>query len=410
MAVSVRSLRGLDWLSFFLANVRDGLGPYLAIYLLAAKQWSPSDIGLAMAIPGFARILAQTPAGAFIDNTNFKRGLIVISSLIVAAGCFLDVISPAFGVIISSQILIGIATSVYTPTIAAITLGMVGYDNLARRIGRNESFNHIGNVCNAIAAGLIGHFISYEAMFYLISIMCVASSISVLFIKGQDIDHNRARAVSENKNSNSAPVPMKEVIGDKGILLFAAAVFLFSFSNGSMISLAGQKLCVYDKSNACLSMSACIIVAQMVMIFFARFAGKFADKGKRKSIFLISFIAVPLRGLLFTLSDDTVYVIAIQVLDGISGGIFGVLTIIMIADLTEGTGRFNFIQGMMTAIIGIGASLSSYVTGFIVNNYNYNNGFLFLSFMGILSFIVVFLFVPETRKTLYPAHQNSEKS
>lgn len=409
MGVSVRSLRGLDWLCFFLANVRDGLGPYLAMYLLVAKQWSPSDIGLAMAVPGFVRILSQTPAGAFIDNTNFKRGLIVISSLIVAAGCFIDVLVPVFGIIISSQLIIGIATSVYTPTIAAITLGMVGYDNLARRIGRNESFNHIGNVCNAIAAGLIGHFVSYEAIFYVISVMCVASSISVLFIKGKDIDHKRARAVLESKTYDATPTPIREVISDKSIILFAVAVFLFSFSNGSMISLAGQKLCVFDRSNACLSMSACIIVAQLVMVFFARFAGKFADKGKRKVIFLISFIAVPLRGLLFTLSDDTIYVIAIQVLDGIGGGIFGVVTIIMIADLTEGTGRFNFVQGMMTAIIGIGASLSSFVTGFIVNNYNYNNGFLFLAFMGVISFIVVFLFVPETRKSLYPAHQNSEK-
>src|SRR6185437_1172497 len=103
MGISVRSLKGLDWLCFFLANVRDGLGPYLAMYLLVAKQWSPSDIGLAMAIPGFVRILAQTPAGAFIDNTIFKRGLIVISSLVVAAGCFVDVLFPVFGVIMSSQ-------------------------------------------------------------------------------------------------------------------------------------------------------------------------------------------------------------------------------------------------------------------------------------------------------------------
>ncbi len=147
----------MDCLSFFLANVRDGLGPYLAIYLLTEKNWNAADIGLIMGLPGFIRILVQTPSGAWIDKTHHKRKLIVFSSLVIGIACLIDVISPTFLIICISQCIIGLATSVYTPTVAAITLGMVGYDRLAKRIGRNESFNHIGNVLNAVLAGTIGY-------------------------------------------------------------------------------------------------------------------------------------------------------------------------------------------------------------------------------------------------------------
>ena len=40
---SRRSLWALDGLNVVLADVRDGLGPYLAIYL-ATKHWDPSRI------------------------------------------------------------------------------------------------------------------------------------------------------------------------------------------------------------------------------------------------------------------------------------------------------------------------------------------------------------------------------
>ena len=66
--------RPLDALNFFLADVRDGLGPYLAIYLLTEQKWDEASIGIVMSIA--AGILAQTPAGALVDVIRAKRSLI----------------------------------------------------------------------------------------------------------------------------------------------------------------------------------------------------------------------------------------------------------------------------------------------------------------------------------------------
>jgi hypothetical protein len=58
-AGATRARRPLDWLNFFLADVRDGLGPYLAIYLLAVQDWDAASIGVAMSIGGVAGILRR---------------------------------------------------------------------------------------------------------------------------------------------------------------------------------------------------------------------------------------------------------------------------------------------------------------------------------------------------------------
>jgi MFS family permease len=398
MKISKSSVLGLDLVSFFLANVRDGLGPYLAIYLLSQKNWNPEDIGFAMALPGFIRILFQSPAGAFIDKTRFKRGIIFLSSFIVALSCITMVFYNTHFIIYSSQIFIGIATSAYTPTVAAITLGIVGYKFLPKRIGRNESFNHLGNIFNAIAAGLIGYYISYEALFYLVGLSCIASSCSILLINKKDIDHSKARGATDMNKETHTPISPIKFLFSRNIILFGIAVTLFGFSNGSMLNLASQKLYMYNNEFAAIGISACIIVAQTVMVFVAKLTGKIGLEGNRKILFLLAFLVVPLRGFLYLLSNDPIYIIAIQVLDGIGGGIFGVLTIIMIADLTEGTGRFNLTQGVMTAIIGIGTSISCYITGVLAKDFNYNKAFLFLTAIGCISFLFVLLFIPNTKK------------
>lgn len=45
-----RANRALDAANFFLADVRDALGPYLAIYLLTERKWDEASIGVVMSI------------------------------------------------------------------------------------------------------------------------------------------------------------------------------------------------------------------------------------------------------------------------------------------------------------------------------------------------------------------------
>jgi MFS family permease len=78
--------RGLDTLNFLLADIRDGLGPCLSIYLLLVHHWDQASIGFVMAVGGIGAIAAQAPAGALVDRTTAKRAVIIAGALTVTAG------------------------------------------------------------------------------------------------------------------------------------------------------------------------------------------------------------------------------------------------------------------------------------------------------------------------------------
>jgi MFS family permease len=404
LAPSSTSLLALDALNVFLADVRDGLGPYLAIYL-STHDWEPGKIGIAMSAMGIATVAAQTPAGAFIDATRHKRAAIIVAALAVAVGAVAMVRSPILPTILASQVAIGVAAAVFPPAIAAITLGLVGHARLARRTGRNEAFNHAGNVVAALLAGVIGQYVAYEGIFYLLAGMCLATMLATLVIRDREIDYDLARganhesAHSDRSTGRGAPqvVGIAELLRDRRVLLFAVSVVLFHFANAAMLPLVGQKLTDGKADGAAGYMSACIVAAQLVMVPVAVAASRLAERWGRKPTFLIGFAVLPLRGILYTFTSNPYALIGIQLLDGIGTGIFGVVGVLVIADLTKGTGRFNLMQGALATATGIGASLSNLMTGYVVQATNYNVGFGLLAAIAGVALVFYGLLVPETK-------------
>lgn len=149
-------------------------------------------------------------------------------------------------------------------------------------------------------------------------------------------------------------------------------------------------------SGAALSMSACIIAAQLVMVPVAAIAGTWAQRWGRKPVFVIAFAALPIRGLLYTLSDDPLFIIGVQLLDGIGAGIFGVLWVTVVADLTTGTGRYNLALGAIATAQSIGTVLSNLATGYVVQGWGYQAGFVFLAVVAAFALFLFSWTMPET--------------
>ena len=412
------SLRALDALNAVLADVRDGLGPYLAIYL-ATKRWDPSRIGLAMSAMGIASVIAQTPAGALIDQSRRKRSWMIAAALLVALGAVAMVRVPTLPVILGAQATIGVASAIFPPAIAAVSLGLVGHSRLSRRAGRNEAFNHAGNVVAAVLAGLIGDHVAYEGIFYLLAGMCGASVVATLMIRPEEIDDELARGGEQGKPAglgdpmhdgalDPAPKPPRaaslgELVGDRRIVIFAASVVLFHFANAAMLPLVGQKMTAGMTQGVAGYMSYCIIAAQLVMVPVALLASRLADSWGRRATFLIGFAVLPVRGVLYTITADPRALVAVQLLDGVGAGIFGVVGVLVIADLTRGTGRFNLMQGALATATGIGASASNLMTGAIVSRFGFNAGFLTLSAIAAAALAFFAAAMPETRPEADPA-------
>jgi MFS family permease len=269
-----------------------------------------------------------------------------------------------------------------------------------RRTGRNQSFNHMGNVVAAALAGLLGQFIGSAWIFYTVAIMGVASIISVSRVRAAEIDYDRARGAIETKgNKEQVHISgFKTLITDRRLLALGAAFVLFHLGNAAMLPLAGQKLSEGNSGYSSLFMSAAIIIAQTVMIAVAWWSGRASSWWGRKPVFLIAFIALPIRGLLFALSDNPAYLLSVQVLDGVGAGIFGVMSIIMIADLTQGTGRFNVTQGALATAVGLGAAMSSLLGEFVLGGAGFDAAFVVLAITAVVGLAVFWLFVPETKE------------
>ena len=404
-----QSLTALDSLNFFLADVRAGVGPFLATYLLATLHWNPARIGVVMSIMGIASLLAETPCGALVDYVKGKRLLIVMASLLVGLTCIGITIFPNVYFICTAQVLNGIAAAIFPPAIAAISLGIVSQKKFDLRIGRNEVFNHAGNGATALLAGVTGYVFGQQWIFYLVAFVAGASIISVWFIRKDEIDYLQARAaIPKTTLDRVAASSLRDIFTDRKIMAFALAVTLFHFANAAMLPLAGELLTRNHETFASINMMACIMAAQTVMVPVAFLSGKFGHRWGRKPVFLIGFAVLPIRGFLYTLSSHPSFIISVQLLDGIGAGIFGVLSVIVVADLTQGTGRYNLTLGAIATAQGIGASLSNLVSGYIVNAWGFNAGFLFLAIIAGLAFIVYFLLVPETRRS--PQVQSSKLS
>jgi predicted MFS family arabinose efflux permease len=382
-------------LNFFLADVQTGVGPFLAIYL-AGYGWNEQRVGVALTVGGIAGILTQTPAGALVDRLRSKRALIAAAVVALAVGALLIAFLPNFWSVMSAQILIGGTSSVFGPAICAVSLGIVGHKLFDRRQGRNQTFNSAGNVVAAVSMGLLGYFVSNRSIFFFVAVCTLPTLLTLLIIRPEEIDYARARGGKEG-DEGGKPAGASVLFQDRPLLIFLACAVMFHFANAAMLPLLGEMLAKGQGRSSMMFMSACVVTTQLVITLIASWSGKEAGSWGRKPLLLIAFGVLPVRGILYTLTHKTVALVAIQVLDGVGAGIFGVVSVLVIADLTQGTGRFNLTLGAISAAVGIGASLSQVIAGSIVHHFGFNAGFLFLATVAAAALGILFLFMPETR-------------
>jgi len=388
--------RALDAVNFFLADVRDGLGPYLAIYLLAVHKWDPASIGLVMTVAGLAALLAQTPAGALMDRVNAKRATVVIAALLVTGSCVVLPWITSFTLVAATQAVSAVAGTVFAPAIAAISLGIVGPRAFARRMGRNETFNHAGNAVAAVLAGGLAYIGGPVVVFYLMAALTLASVAAVLMVPAKAIDHEQARGSPAAPERQPGPSSFGMLLRDRTLLTLAACCALFHLANAAMLPLVGQKLSHTNPALATTLTAACIVAAQLVMVPAAMLVGTRADVWGRKPLLLAGFLILPIRGVLYPLSDAPAWLLGVQLLDGIGAGIFGALLPVMVSDLTQGTGRFNVTLGAVSTVFGLGAALSPGLAGVIVQFAGYDVAFLTLAAIAALAFVLA-MAMPETR-------------
>jgi MFS family permease len=180
-------------------------------------------------------------------------------------------------------------------------------------------------------------------------------------------------------------------------------------ANASVLPLAGEAF-VYGKAAlSSLIVSALILVPQAIVAMIAPWAGRRANTWGRRPLLLVGFVALPIRALIFAWTTDPIVLIVAQLLDGVSATMLGVLTALIVADLTAGTGRFNLALGFLGTISGIGASLSTTLSGLLAGSLGRAAGFLGIAAVALAATLLLWLLMPETGPLNKNHSRTSEK-
>lgn len=389
-----RTLRAVEWLNFFLADVQTGLGPFLAAYL-AASGWNPARVGYALTFGGLTTVALQTPAGALVDAARRKRILVAASLGLLVLGALLlsGPLHPS--TVYLAQLFIGGAGPFLGPSVAAITLGIVGAKGFDKQFGRNQAFNAAGNVFAALLVAYVSFRAGYHAIFTVVMVLTIPTALLLAAIDGKQISYARARGAARDGEK-----PKTEGVfvlaRDRVLVLFLVCAFLFHLANAAMLPQLGEMLARGKPNEAAPFMSACVIVTQLIITISAAWIGRRAESNGRKPLLLLGFGVLPIRGVLYIVAHATSALIAIQILDGVANAIFGIVSILVIKDRTEGTGRFNLASGALATMVGIGAALSNSVGGAIVQRSGYSASFLGLASVALVAFLLLWFAVTET--------------
>ena len=348
-------------------------------------------------------VLLQTPAGGIVDQVRHKRMIIIAGSLALALGALLIWWKTSRIAVLSAQLLIGGAAPFLGPALAAITMGLVGRSAFDAQFGRNQSSNAAGNVAAALLALAISHYLGDREIFMAAACLVVPAILSTLLIRPAEIDYELARGGRERLTSGREQT-LAMLAHDRVLLLFLVCCFFFHLANAAMLPELGEMLSRRNARTAVPFMTACVMVTQIVISFTAASVGLLAQRYGRRRLLLVGFGVLPIRAVLYTLTDHPWALVLIQCLDGIANTIFTVVAVLVVADRTRGTGRFNLAAGALATAVGAGAALSNTYGGYLIHLFGFRISFLGLGGVALVAFLLVFLFVPET-KSKKPAEQ-----
>ncbi|EAK7295909.1 MFS transporter [Campylobacter upsaliensis] len=372
----------LAWLNFFIADVRDGLGPYLGVFL-KEHQFTESQIGLITTSASLCALIFGIFLGVLIDKTHFKRGIIAlcIVGIVLATGA--NYFYPHFTFTLMAQIAIALCAVCLAPAFSAITLGIVGQSGYSRQVSPNEAYKHVGTAFSAGLSFIFALYYGIGAIFIITALMGVCALVFLALLKSSQINH----AVACGKEEG-VEIPLRKALGDVRVLFLGLVMFCFHLSNAYMLPLLSQRAHTLGVDSSGAYAAATILIAQCTMIGISLLCMRLLQtKGNPhfSSIYVylmgIALFGLIVRGGVAAHFDGILAMIIVQILDGVGAGIVGVILPLLVAMLMRGSGHINAAFACVMTFGGVGAALSGSLGGYIAQYFGYFYAYLTLAFV-----------------------------
>ncbi len=363
------SFLALAALNFFLADSRDGLGPFLDSFL-ATNGWSSMQLGMIATGGGILGMLATPLFGALVDASPRKRTLIMVPVLLVTAAALLTLQSPNVTYVVGGQVVTAIAGAVVGPALMGLTLGLVGEARFPGQVSRNEFWNHAGNVVSLAGVYAAATFFGQPGIVWLMIATALATLAATMMIDPKNIDNKVARGLAKD-DGEPGPSGYSVLVTTPGLILLAVMLLVFHFGNAPISRLVAQSFAIQLDSP--FRTTAIITgVSQLTMIAVAVSAPFLIKRFGLAAVFIVALTALPIRGALAGSVSGFWSIYPVQMLDGIGAGLIGIATPIAAERILSGTGRFNVGLAAVMTVQGIGASTSNVVAGWLVQQGGYH--------------------------------------
>jgi predicted MFS family arabinose efflux permease len=353
-----------------MADMQAGIGPFLGVLLLA-HGWRAGAIGTVISVGAVAGMLAVGPCGALVDATSRKRSWIAVAGLMSLASSGLVLVSQAPWVIGASQMIACVAGAALGPGMVGLTLGVARQEGFNAQQGRNQAFNHAGNLAGAALSGVLGWRFGFAAVFWLAAVFSALSVGCVFAIPRGVIDDAEARGLSDAPGEPHRPRGWAILFESRALLVAAAALMLFYVGDAAMLPLYGMAVVAAHRGDPAGFVATTIVVAQGVMVVTSLIAMKLAARRGYWLVLLIAFALLPIRGLVASSLIAAWGVWPVEGLDGITSGLLSVAAPGLIARIMDGTGRVNAAQGAIMAAQGLGGAISPALGGWIAQAFGY---------------------------------------
>jgi MFS family permease len=352
-----------------------------------------------LSIGGIVALLGQMPGGAIVDAARSER-LVAGFAVATIGACALGYAAwPIFPVVVAAATLHAAASCVLGPAIAAISLGLVGPFAIGERLGRNARYASLGNGITAAVMGTVGSLISSGSVFIVTFILAIPTLLALKSIRETEIDAARAHGAVTREVPDPDATSVLKLIRRRPLLIFAGCVLLLQLANAAMLPIMAGVVTTRSAQWASALIAACIIVPQAIVALFSPSVGRKAQEWGRRPLLLLGFAALAIRGVLFATVSDPYLLVAVQVFDGVTAAVFSVMIPLVIADIAFGSGHFSLAQGIVGTATGIGASLSTVLAGYASDRFGSSVAFLGLAAVAATGLAMVWLVMPETRRS-----------
>lgn len=437
----------LAWLNFFVADVRDGLGPFLGVFLLQ-NGFGEAQVGLISTISHIIALALGVPCGILVDKTTRKKECIAFFVALIVLFCSLNYFFPSFVFTLLAQCLVALSGVFLAPAFAALTLGIIGVKHYPLQCARNEAYKHAGTAFGAALSFVLALHFGIASVFVITALLGGCSLVVLGLIRSECIDDFTARGeIRESANyaeQNGAGqegakqsgarqrvvgkvISIWALFADKRVVFFSVIMFCFHLSNAAMLPLLSQRAQKLGIDSSGAYAAATILIAQSTMILVAFACGRALRRNQADNVgeniatntlsnplqnlpqnplpaqpqrhnnsefklyfwlFFACFFALIIRGGIAANFAGIGGMIFTQILDGVGAGVSGVIVPVIVAFMLRGSGHINAGLALVLTCGGLGAALSNGIGGYFAQFYGYLYAYLFLGTVAMFGLLL----------------------